>query len=406
MDFNDSNAEAEFREEARSWLQQNVPRAAEAEGLDKFKLARFWQKRKSEGGWACIGWPEEFGGRDATPIQQIIFAQEEMRANAPPAHEFGSGVGLAGPTLMAHGSVELKEKYLPKIVTGEHYWCQLFSEPSAGSDLAGLRTRAERHGDGWIINGQKVWTSFGDEADAGMLIVRTDPNVAKHKGLTYFIVDMNSPGIERRHIKQMNGEAEFFEVYFTDVFISDVQRVGEVGHGWQVATTTLMAERFSALNEGADIFLAIGDLIKFCQTVNIDSSPAIENDAVASHIADWYCIDKGMEYTNARLISALSRGDTPGPESSIGKLVLANLTQEMSSFAMDLMDESEPGGYSEEISELYARFEYAFMKSPGIRILGGTDEIMLNIIAERVLGMPAEHRADKGLPFCDIPTSY
>lgn len=405
MDFNDNDAEAAFRAEARGWLEQNVPQASELEGLQKFKRARYWQKRKSEGGWACIGWPSEFGGKDATPIQQIIFAQEETRAGAPPAHEFGNGVGLAGPTLMAHGSQKLKDELLPKIVSGEHFWCQLFSEPAAGSDLAGLRTKAERKGDGWLLNGQKVWTSFGDEADMGMLVTRTDPNVAKHLGLTYFMLDMKSEGIEKRPIKQINGEAEFFEVYFTDVFVPDDQRVGDVGQGWQVATTTLMAERFSALNEGAGIFLSVDDVIDFCNALTLDGEPAINNEAVASNLADWYCMDKGLEYTTARLLSALSRGDTPGPENSIGKLVAANLTQEMAGYALDLMEQCGPGNDDEMLADAYGRFEYAFMKSPGIRILGGTDEIMLNIIAERVLGMPAGFRADKGMPFNEIPTS-
>ena len=400
MDFNDTPEEAAFRAEAREWLQANVPSRQELEGLDDIQAAKLWQKRKYDAGWACIRWPQEYGGRGASTIEQVVWNQEEAKF-ATPGSVFAIGQGMAAPTLMAWASEDHKRKHLPPLASGEHIWCQLFSEPAGGSDLAALRTRAEKDGDEWVINGQKIWTSGAHYADYGILVVRTDPTVPKHKGLSYFFLDMKSPGIEIRPIKQISGGANFNEVYFTDVRVPDDQRLGAVGQGWQVALTTLMNERMAIGGGGGGVgFKQVFDLAR---RVELDGAPAIEDKQVRAKLATWYAQETGLKYTGYRALSALSRGDTPGPENSIGKLVAASKTQDMASFAMDLMGLS--GAIADPAyAEARGMFQAAFMGAPGGRIAGGSDEIMLNILAERVLGLPQDVRVDKGIPFNEVPT--
>ncbi len=400
MDFNDTPEEAAFRAEAREWLQANVPSRQELEGLDDIQAAKLWQKRKYDAGWACIRWPQEYGGRGASAIEQVVWNQEEAKF-ATPGSVFAIGQGMAAPTLMAWASEDHKRKHLPPLASGEHIWCQLFSEPAGGSDLAALRTRAEKDGDEWVINGQKIWTSGAHYADYGILVVRTDPTVPKHKGLSYFFLDMKSPGIEIRPIKQISGGANFNEVYFTDVRVPDDQRLGAVGQGWQVALTTLMNERMAIGGGGGGVgFKQVFDLAR---RVELDGAPAIEDKQVRAKLATWYAQETGLKYTGYRALSALSRGDTPGPENSIGKLVAASKTQDMASFAMDLMGLS--GAIADPAyAEARGMFQAAFMGAPGGRIAGGSDEIMLNILAERVLGLPQDVRVDKGIPFNEVPT--
>jgi acyl-CoA dehydrogenase len=401
MDFSDTPKEAAFREEARTWLKNNVPTEKELAGLDYIKAAKLWQKRKYDAGWACITWPKEYGGRGATAIEQVIWNQEESKYGDLPGGVFGIGQGMAAPTLMTWATEEAKAKFIPKLASGELIWCQLFSEPAGGSDLAALRTRAVKDGDDWVINGQKIWTSGAHYSDWGILVVRTDPTVPKHKGLTYFYLDMKSPGIEIKPIRQLSGDANFNEVYFTDVRIPDSQRLGAVGQGWQVSLTTLMNERASIGAGGSAV--GFDSVYKLAQKVNIDDRPAIENSAVRAKLADWYCQEAGLRYTAYRTLSALSRGAIPGPENSIGKLVGAPKTQDMASFAIDLMEQA--GAIRDpELSAEMALFQNAYMSIPGLRIAGGTDEIMANIIAERVLGLPQDVRLDKGIPFNEVPT--
>ncbi|MBK81308.1 MAG: acyl-CoA dehydrogenase [Gammaproteobacteria bacterium] len=401
MDFNDTPEEAKFREEARAWLKDNVPKASELEGLGYIEQAKLWQKRKYDAGWACITWPKEYGGRGASAIEQVIWNQEEAKHDDLPGGVFSIGQGMAAPTLMTWADDDAKARYLPKLASGEEIWCQLFSEPAGGSDLAALRTRAVKDGDEWVINGQKIWTSGAHYSDYGILVVRTDPTVPKHKGLTYFYLDMKSPGIEIKPIKQISGDANFNEVYFTDVRIPDSQRLGEVGQGWQVSLTTLMNERASIGAGGVNV--GFDSVFKLAQKVNIGDRPAIEDDSVRARLADWDCQEAGLRYTSYRTLSALSRGDIPGPENSIGKLVGAPKTQDMASFAIDLLEQSG-AIWDEELSAEAGLFQGTYMSIPGLRIAGGTDEIMANIIAERVLGLPQEPRMDKGIPFNEVPT--
>ncbi|MYA15569.1 MAG: acyl-CoA dehydrogenase, partial [Gammaproteobacteria bacterium] len=307
MDFNDTPEEAAFREEAREWLKANVPTREELEGLDEIEASKLWQKRKYDAGWACIRWPAEYGGRSASPIEQVIWNQEEGK-HAVPGGVFGIGQGMAAPTLMAWASEEHKRKHLPPLASGEHIWCQLFSEPAGGSDLAALRTRAEKDGDEWVINGQKIWTSGAHYSDYGIIVLRTDPTVPKHKGLSYFFLDMKSPGIEIRPIKQISGGANFNEVYFNDVRVPDDQRLGAVGQGWQVALTTLMNERLAIGAGGLGGGVGFRQVFNLARKLEIDGEPAIRDRNVRARLANWYAQETGLKYTGYRALSALSRG--------------------------------------------------------------------------------------------------
>ena len=305
---------------------------------------------------------------------------------------------MCGPTVMACASEEQKRRYLPPLASGEEIWCQLFSEPAGGSDLAGLRTRAERQGEDWIINGQKIWTSGAQFSDLGILITRTDPTVPKHKGLTMFFLDMKSPGVEIRPIKQANGQSGFNEVYFTDVRIPDSQRLGEVGGGWEVSLTTLMNERLSI---GAGMSTGFPELFDFCCRFATADGPAVDDRAVRSRLATWAVRASGLKYTGFRAISALSKGETPGPENSIGKLVAGTTMQEIAMFALDL--QGQMGVHIDPDDAAASRFQAMLLRSPATRIEGGTDEILRNIIAERVLGLPGDIRVDKDVAFNQHP---
>jgi alkylation response protein AidB-like acyl-CoA dehydrogenase len=409
MDFNDTPEEAAFRAEARAWLEQNAElRDADdrSEGVlqesdkpDAIAAAKAWQKKKAAAGWTCITWPKEYGGRGGTPIQSVIWSQEEGKFKTPPP-VFSIGLGMCGPTILAHGTEEQKKRWIPKLVTGEEIWCQLFSEPSAGSDLAGLRSSAVRDGDHWVVNGQKIWTTGAQYSDWGILVVRTDPNVPKHVGLSYFVVDMHAPGIEVRKITQINRSTGFNEVFFTGVRIPDANRLGAVGDGWRVALTTLMNERASigGGGGGGDPF---GDLLDLARSVEIDGRPALEDAAVRQQLADFYVRGRGLAYTGYRTLTALSRGQTPGPEASLGKLVGALLMQQMGAFGMEL--EGLAGGLGGRAAPDRGTWQNHFLAAPGLRIAGGTDEILRNIIAERVLRLPPEVRVDKDVAFRDVP---
>src|SRR6202521_3457764 len=340
-----------------------------------------------------------YGGRGATPIERVIWQQEEG-VYGKLTQPFQIGEGMCGPTVMAYGSEAHKRHYLPKLAAGEQIWCQLFSEPAGGSDVAGLRTRAERRGDDWIVNGQKIWTSGAHYSDYGLLITRTDPNVPKHKGLTMFFLDMKSPGVEVRPIKQANGMQEFNEVYFTDVVIPDHQRLGAVGDGWNVSLTTLMNERMSI---GARLATGFPEMFDFCSNLMTDDGPAIDDSATRSKLANWAVKASGLKYTSYRAVSALSKGERPGPENSIGKLVAGSMLQDIAMYAMDL--EGAAGVVTGDAGEeACGQFQQMLLSSPSMRIAGGTDEILRNIIAERVLGLPGDIRVDKNVPFNKIPT--
>jgi alkylation response protein AidB-like acyl-CoA dehydrogenase len=407
MDFKDTPEEAAFRTEVRAFLDQHASvRSSSSESAfdeaktdaDRVAIGKRWQKLLADNGWACIAWPEAYGGRGATPIQNVIWNQEVSRYVTPDGM-FIIGQGMCGPTLMAHATEEQKEHHLPRIASADEIWCQLFSEPVAGSDLAGIKTKAVKDGDDWVVNGQKVWTSGAHYSDWGLLITRTDPDQPKHKGLTMFFLDMTSPGVEVKPIRQINGNSDFNEVYFTDVRIPDSQRLGEPGEGWKVALVTLMNERLAV---GGGLSNTVLDVFRAAEQVELDDEPAIRNQAVREHLADWYAREMGLKYTSYRMITALSKGQDPGPEASISKVVVAANNNESSSFALDLQDY---GGILDdpELSGFGNQFQRQFMRSPANRIEGGSDEILRNIISERVLGMPPDIRPDKGVPFREVP---
>ena len=411
MNFDDTPPEAEFRAQARDWIAANAPKQYEDElrkaslgrvqikGANILDIAKAWQKKKADAGWAVPHWPKAYGGRGATPIERVIWQQEEGVFGKLGAL-FIIGQGMCGPTMMAFASEEQKRHYLPPLASGENVWCQLFSEPAGGSDVAGLRTRAEKDGDDWVINGQKIWTSGAHYSDYGILITRTDPTVPKHKGLTMFFLDMKSPGVEIKPIKQANGQSEFNEVYFTDVRIPDTQRLGAVGDGWNVSLTTLMNERMSI---GANVATGFPELFEFANTLMLDDGPAIDDPAVRSKLANWAVRASGLKYTSFRAISALSKGGRPGPENSIGKLVAGAMIQDVATYAIDLQGAAGVMSGPDD-AESAGKFQAMLLRSPATRVEGGTDEILRNIIAERVLGLPGDIRVDKDVPFNKIPT--
>ena len=406
MDFNETPEQTAFRGEARAWLEANAERKNGKRSLNRrvdsergLEVAKAWQAKKAAAGFACVHFPEEYGGRGMPILNNILFEEEESDFDVPQGY-FGIGLGMCAPVMMHYATEEQKRRFLPKLISGEEIWCQLFSEPGAGSDLAGLRCRAQRDGDEWVVNGQKIWTSGAHYSDYGILVTRHDPTLPKHKGLTFFFVDMKSPGIEARPIRQITGSADFNEVFFTNVRIPDSQRLGEVGEGWQVSLTTLMNERVAV---GGNISPDVGELLGFVRALEIDGAPALADRAVRDRLADWYVESEGLRLNAARIRTALSRGDTPGPEASISKVVSAVKTQDISDFALDLLAQSgavmsEGQGSAESV------FSTGFLYAPGMRIAGGTDEILRNIIAERVLGLPGDIRVDRDKPFTDVPS--
>ncbi|MCR5878878.1 acyl-CoA dehydrogenase family protein [Phenylobacterium sp. J367] len=404
MDFNDTPEEAAYRAQVRAWLDENAPKKAldltDMEGGGSMAASKAWQAKKAAAGYAQITWPKEWGGPGGTPIQQVIFNQEEAAYPIPP-NPFQIGLGMCVPTVMTFADEDTKKRFVGPALRGEEIWCQLFSEPSGGSDVAAARTRAVRDGDDWVINGQKVWTTGAQFSDFGIVVVRTNPDAPKHKGLTMFWVDMKDPGIEVRPIHQMSGGSGFNEVFFTDVRVKDSQRLGAVDDGWRVSLVTLMNERLAV---GGATGAGWSQFLEAARTVpGLDGAPALKDQALREKLADWYVQAEGLKHTRNRTLTALSKGATPGPESSIGKIVSAVQMQELAHTAIEMLDQygiiNDP-----ELAPLKSAFHGSWMMAPGLRIAGGTDEILKNIIAERVLGLPGDIRVDKDVPFKDMPT--
>ena len=398
MDFDDTAEDAAYRATARAWIETQSTsfirshrrRAANGEEL---AAAKRWQALKADAGYAGIEWPAELGGAGGTPMQRIIFDQEEVAAGMKVSF-FGLTLDICLPTLAKFGSDKDRARRVPPALRGEEIWCQLWSEPGAGSDLAAVATAAVRDGDGWRVNGQKVWTSYAQFADYGLLLARTDPSVPKHRGLTVFWLDMRSPGVEVRPIRQMAGGADFNEVFLSGVFVSDAQRLGAVDDGWKTILFALMNERLSVSFAGA---VAHDDLIALARDLDVDGDPALR-----ARIADWYVREHGVRLTRYRALTAIARGEAPGPENSIGKLVEAAQLLDVSREGLMLQGEF---GYLDDpaLSPYDNRFQTMFLWAPGFRLGGGTDEIMRTIIAEKVLGLPPEPKADAGLAFAERP---
>ncbi|OWK29480.1 acyl-CoA dehydrogenase family protein [Sphingomonas dokdonensis] len=397
MDFNDSPEEAEYRATARSWLEKNAAEHKAQNHADDMAAGKAWQKRKAEAGYAQITWPKEWGGAGGTPIQSVIFSQEEAKFPVQYGY-FTIGLGMCVPTVMAFANDETKKRFVGPALRGEEIWSQLFSEPAGGSDVAAIRTRAVRDGDDWVVNGQKVWTSGAHYSDYGIVLVRTNPDVPKHKGLTMFWLDLKSPGVEIRPIHQMSGGSNFNEVYFTDVRIPDSQRLGAVDDGWKVALVTLMNERLAV---GGASGASPKEILALAKDLDAADGPLVKDSAFRQRLADWYVQSEGLKNTRMRTMTALSRGQTPGPESSIGKIIAANVLQDLGNAAVEAEDQygiiNDPA-----LLPLKGMFQASVMSAPGLRIAGGTDEILKNIIAERVLGLPGEIRTDKDAAFKDL----
>ncbi len=417
MDFNDTPEEAEYRAKVRAWLEENAPRGVKGASLgdedeSQMAAAKAWQAKKAAAGYAQIRWPKEWGGGGGTTIQSVIFGQEESRMGVSLGGPFAIGLGMCLPTVMATADDETKKRFVGPAVRGEEIWCQLFSEPAGGSDVAAIRTRAvkdeasiDENGDfDWVINGQKIWTSGAHYADYGILLVRTDPDAVKHKGLTMFWIDMKSPGIECKPIHQMSGARGFNEVFFTDLRVKDSQRLGALNDGWKVSIITLMNERASVGGGGGSPGGGAMSALRLAQKISDENGEPMSRDsAVREKIADWYVKSEGLRFTGLRSLTALSQGKMPGPEASVSKLVQAAGAQDIANEMIELQDQF---GIllDEEFAAAGGQFQNMVMGAPGMRIAGGTDEILRNIIAERVLGMPGDIRVDKDLPFKDLPT--
>jgi alkylation response protein AidB-like acyl-CoA dehydrogenase len=385
---------AAFREEVRAFLKAHASEHEAGVPADP----KAWQQTLIAHGYAARTIPKAYGGYGAEPdiLKSRIIAEEFIAANAPRGMA-GQGISMLVPTLLEVGSEEQKRTWIPPTLRGDIIWCQGYSEPGAGSDLANLQTKAVEDGEDFIISGQKIWTSTAAQAQMMFCLVRTEPDAPKHEGISYILFPMSTPGIEVRPLKTMTGHAEFNEVFFTDVVIPDSQRLGAEGEGWKVALTTLMNERL-AVGIATGV-LGVDALMKLARSADLDGEPALQNGAVREKIANFHVESEGLKYTRFRMWTALSRGETPGPQSSINKVVSAKQMQDLATFAMELMGEA--GLMSSDVPGDGA-FQQQWLGAAGFRIAGGTDEILRNIIAERVLGLPQDVRVDKDTTFREL----
>ncbi|MCE3265537.1 MAG: acyl-CoA dehydrogenase domain protein [Solirubrobacterales bacterium] len=376
MDLSLTESEAAFRDEVRTWLQENHPGPSpEGDDQAEFEFRRSWQRKMHEAGWAGISWPQEYGGKGATLIEQAIFNEELARESVPaPANVLGLVMG--GPVVIAQGTDDQKERWLEPILSGDEIWCQGFSEPESGSDLASLKARAVKSNGGWKVTGQKVWTTYAHEAKWCMLLARTDQDAPKHKGITYFILDMEQPGVEVRPLRQITGEAEFNEIFMEEAEVPDENVIGDVGGGWQVAITTLMFER-AGLGAAAVMGLrrTLNDLIALVTERGLEDDPLVRQ-----RVAEFQIGIEAMRLGALRTLTATMKTGIPGPEGSLGKWQWAKYNQAMTEMASEV---AGPDGV-----KVGTETTYRFLRSRANSIEGGTTEVLQNIIAERVLGLP------------------
>jgi alkylation response protein AidB-like acyl-CoA dehydrogenase len=407
----DTPEQAEFRNQFKNWLKEVLPKgwieALSNGNEDEFQNARkgwdifTWMRTIGESGYAAPMWPKQYGGLSGEAWMVQIVREELGNHRLPLAGINLLGVGLAGPTIIEHGTQEQKERYLRPILTGEEIWCQLFSEPGSGSDLASVSTRAVKDGDEWVINGQKVWTTIAQFAKFGMLLARTDPSVPKHQGLSYFILEMKSPGVEVRPLRQMTGSSEFNEVFFTDVRIPDKNRVGAIGDGWRCARTTLMNERVALSGIAMDEATFVGGSAKKdAWQIYLDSIPDKKDPLVRQKLAQFYIEKQVKEITTFRANSARMRGQPAGPEGSVNKVFNAEYNQRATSFVMNANGMSAVAwSKNDRKSEDRA---IRFLRARANTIEGGTSEVLRNQMAERILGLPRDIEVDKDIPFSEI----
>jgi alkylation response protein AidB-like acyl-CoA dehydrogenase len=393
VDLNDTPEQAAYRAEVRAWLEANKesapPRSGSSEDKAYIDSRRAWQRKLAEAGLAGVTWPREVGGRGMGPIEQVTVNQELSKAEVPGILDV-IGIGMLGPCLIAHGTEEQKSRHLGPMLHGDEVWCQMFSEPGAGSDLAAVQTRARQNEDGgWILNGQKVWTTNAQFASYGLLLARTDPDVPKHKGLTMFIVPMDAHGVTVRGLRQISGEAEFNEVFFDDVVLDEDAVVGGVGNGWGTALTVLMYERLT-IGFGSEGF---GSPTRLAATLAAD--PAARRDPeVRRRLGEVITDLLAVRFNGYRALTALSRGQIPGPEAGLAKVTMVNAAIAATDLGADVVgpDALEPE----------SDWSYLISFLPGLKSAGGTEQILRNTIGERVLGLPPEPRLDKGVPFSEL----
>jgi alkylation response protein AidB-like acyl-CoA dehydrogenase len=392
MDFKFSEADEKFRHEFRSWLEHNIPsdwrsdNELDADTKSEFERRRAWHRKLNDAGWMCIHWPKEYGGRGATLLQQLIYNQELDRAKAPPTVNF-QGIARVGPTLMQWGTPEQKARYIPRIPAADEIWCQGLSEPNHGSDLAAVETRAVDMGDYFVVNGAKVWTSNAHHADFSTLLCRTDPELPKHKGLSYLLVDMKSPGVVVRPLQQITGERGFNQVFFEDVQVPKSNLVGKKNQGWMVAMTNMMFER--TIHGGrTDMMVEVRQLAKLAKTAERAGQPAWEDSYVRQAIMRFACEAEALKYTSYRQLTRQLKGMQPGPEGSMMKLCTTDLNLRMQNFAMELLGPYSVLEYQAEGAIDRGKWSHRMLAARRGTIAAGTNEIQHNIIGERVLGLP------------------
>jgi alkylation response protein AidB-like acyl-CoA dehydrogenase len=389
MNLDDTPSQAEFRAQARAWLSEHrheSPPIVRGLHVDDPAPYREWQGKLARAGLVGVTWPVQYGGGGLGPSEEMIAGEEIARSGCAQIVDH-IAIGELGPTIIAYGTEEQKERYVGRMLHGIDGWCQLFSEPGAGSDLAGVTTRAKRTDEGWVLNGQKVWTTLAQAADFGLLLARTDPEVPKHKGLTMFIVAMDAPGVTVRPLRLMSGSAPFNEIFFDDVALADDAVVGPIDGGWGVSITTLMYERLMALAAFEHMSPSPEALI-----APLLDSPALSDGDVRRRIAELTVDRLALRYTAYRALSDLESGRMPGPESGLGKIGVVEAGRKAAALIAEVLG---PDALEGEWGELAAEM-------PGMRSAGGTEEILRNTIGERVLGLPAEPRLDKGVPFSEL----
>ena len=392
MDFRFSDEDENFRSEFRKWLEANLPSEhrktafpieffANEEG-EEWEKRLAWHKKMHAAGWIAIQYPKQYGGRGATITQQYIYDEELNRAGAPQLVN-GQGIGLVGPTLMHWGTEEQRQRYLPKMLAAEEIWCQGYSEPGSGSDLASLQTRAIEDGDYFVVNGQKVWTSDAHHADMCFLLVRTDPAAPKHKGISYLLVDMHSPGITVRPLVQITGDRGFNEMFFEDVRVPKKNLVGEKNNGWLVALTSLMYER-----RARDMTPIVHELAALARLVPRNGINGWDDSSVRQRIAEFACEAWAIRYVGLRQLTRQLKSLPPGPESSIQKLAYSELNLRIQKFAMELLGAYGQLTYQAPLAIDEGKWSYRMLAARGMIIGAGTSEIQRNVIGERVLGLP------------------
>ena len=404
MDLNYTAEDKAFRQQVRHWLEENIPKKR-PETLDE---RRAWHRKLYEAGYLGMGWPKAYGGQEARPMEQAIVGEELARANAP-ASLNGLGIGIVAPTLIYHGTEQQKRDHVSRILTAEELWCQLYSEPNSGSDLASLQCRADVDGDEFVINGQKIWTSGAVIADWGILLARTDRNAPKHQGISCLMLDMHQPGVEVRPLKQISGSSEFCEVFFTNVRVNADNLIGEMNAGWRIAQTTLSYERGgNVLSRVVRLQEMYDRMIEVCKSLKRNNKPAIEDPNVRQKLGEIYAEIEVLRYSALRLLSRLEKGQRPGPEASISKLHYSELDKHVQELFLDILGPYglQTGGLPPEYAlhaadadsdsgEAVSSWAYSFFWSRAGTIYAGSSEIQKNILGERVLGLPKEVREDR-----------